>query len=992
MVAPLAQRFVRIKADTSGFLDEVRKGTTGAKMTAIGAAAGKDWASGFRKTAEAELAKMRLKVKVTPDMSGFEDALKKTIGGGADNLGKQWGETFATAAAAQAQAVLDRTSINIPVDVENASVNTPTAGPVNIGINVDTAKAEADLRAWVDRVDGKFPIRIPIVFTNGGFDGGDVVQEELRRQIQSSQRAIGAGKGVKVPVVIDGSVVTTGVSQAFRNVRPKITPIVDQTALKIAVAGVGATISGIGANFAKIFSGVSFSSIGGILSAPFKLASNAAGALKGNVQAVGTAAEALGSAFANAATQTAGQAFSSIASAAIGLGGSMFNLGSSVGVAAGALSLIPAIAGAATAGIYALGGAIGSLPALSIGVGAGLGTLALGFSGIADRFKQTASGGGGAAKSMSGVRNATYALTVAQRELIKSTADLNKARVEEAKRIADLQRSLRDSTLDEEAAADAVADARTALAQARSTGDVNEIGKADLAYRQSLATLDDAKAKTADLADQKSDADKKGVEGSDAVKAALDNQRDATERVGQAQAALKDAQNSGGGGGGAGKALEAIAPAAQAVVDELKRLKPAFDNLRLDVQQRLFAGIAPILGQLASFWIKPLNKILGETADSFNGLFKNLAKSVSRPKFIDDIVAGFESVKDAFVEIGTAVTGPLVDAFGRLSRASAPFVKELGDEITRIVTGFSDWIKKADDSGKLKSFFSTAADYMHQIFEDGKLVVDIGGQLLGIFFGSKTKGGGDSILQNLHERLQEISDWLNDPRHQKQVKDFIDKIGDLVVKATEFTDWMIRKGIPRIEEFAGKIKETTDSVTNMITSIKNVKDTVSTVVDSIVGTIVGVAPRLAGINLWTSLYTSFRNVANAIIEQWNGLVFTPKVAKVGAAKGSGAGIAGSISIPHLAAGGVIQARPGGTTVQVAEAGEDEIVTPESKMQTIVDRAIARAGGTDGGGDVEVHVYIGSDELEAHTVKVIKKNPTTVARSNRDGVKRLGFAG
>jgi hypothetical protein len=36
-------------------------------------------------------------------------------------------------------------------------------------------------------------------------------------------------------------------------------------------------------------------------------------------------------------------------------------------------------------------------------------------------------------------------------------------------------------------------------------------------------------------------------------------------------------------------------------------------------------------------------------------------------------------------------------------------------------------------------------------------------------------------------------------------------------------------------------------------------------------------------------------------------------------------------VPQMAAGGLVRARPGGTTVTLAEAGEDEFVVPRSKM-------------------------------------------------------------
>lgn len=79
--------------------------------------------------------------------------------------------------------------------------------------------------------------------------------------------------------------------------------------------------------------------------------------------------------------------------------------------------------------------------------------------------------------------------------------------------------------------------------------------------------------------------------------------------------------------------------------------------------------------------------------------------------------------------------------------------------------------------------------------------------------------------------------------------------------------------------------------------------------------------------LWDGFKDAFRSAINWIIDKWNGLSFTiPSIDIPGLGK-IGGNTFSTPKIPRLAEGGtIIPYRPGGTLVQVAEAGRDELVT------------------------------------------------------------------
>jgi hypothetical protein len=520
-------------------------------------------------------------------------------------------------------------------------------------------------------------------------------------------------------------------------------------------------------------------------------------------------------------------------------------VGTAVGVAVSLGTAIAGIGAAATIGVpalTALAGAAASIPGALAGAAAAFGALSLGFKGISDAFKPASggsSGGGGedpasrarriagaeraveAARrgitaanrglesSQRNLADAESAVTTAVRRSLTAQAAVNRARVEAQEDLDDLGRSLRGARLDEESATLAVVEAERELNAARETGNIPEIQRADLAYRQAQLTLENAKDTTQDLGKEQTQASKLGVEGSEKVQSALRDQVEAQQAVRDAQEGVLDAQNSvlsandavtasydglksaqdalaeaqkrtASGGSAAAAAMVKLAPAAQRFVDAIKALKPAFEALRLDVQERLFAGLDKTVTNLGNAWIPALHVTLGRYADTFNSFFRTLGASLAKPTFITDLQAGAEGARRGLEKIAQAVAGPLVEAFGALASASAPFLEDLGGELAHIVTAFSNWVLQGRRSGALASFFDRASVALHDIFAIGGQVGRIVGSIFSILTSSSPGAGDRDPLKQFADGLSAVADYLDDPRHQQQIRDYITGIRDSV--------------------------------------------------------------------------------------------------------------------------------------------------------------------------------------------------------------------
>jgi hypothetical protein len=674
---------------------------------------------------------------------------------------------------------------------------------------------------------------------------------------------------------------------------------------------------------------------------------------------------------------------------------SLGSLGSSAAGALGPLGMLAAAVAGVSAALFAVGpavavagGALGSLPGIIAGGAAAFGTLKLGLFGLSSEYQRltTASGGGGggaakAAKDFTAQQRAVEAavkavtraerdLRDAQRDALRAQQEINDARKEAADRMREQSLDLRDARISEGEAVDDLEAAERELAEAQGANDPERLEDAQRAYDRAALAVERAQMRTKELTEATEENTRKGVEGSEEVIAAKDRETQATrrvkdaeeqraeaiQRVADARKALADAQaqGGGGGGGGGGQQITKLAPAAREFLNTIIGLRPAFEKLRLDVQQRLFAGLAGKMQHLADVWKGPLTKTLGSFADTFNKVAKDVFDSASKKTFIDNITAGAESARRMLARIGEAVGGPLLDAFGRLARASGPFLEKLGNLIGRTVEKFSEWIAKADESGELTRFFEGAASTLEKVWVVTEDIVEVMGKFLAIIY-PDAKSGGDSVLVGAHVTLEKISAWLDRPENQQKIRDIINSVKDLV-------GWFGRA--------AGAVGSWYTSASNTYNRIRHGGEVLLGWVRNLPGRI-----SRAASGMWNGFREAFKSALNWIIGKWNGLSFSlPSVSFLG--QQIGGGRVGMPPVNYLAEGGIARARPGGHLAVIGEGGEDEVVAPLSKLS-----GLTRPSGPQRI-DVTVKLDFGTSELGQLMAKTVRTQPAVAAEMGK----------
>lgn len=656
-------------------------------------------------------------------------------------------------------------------------------------------------------------------------------------------------------------------------------------------------------------------------------------------------------------------------------------------------NLIPA-ALAAAAGLAALGpaaylagGAIGALPGIIAGAAAALAVFKLGFMGLGEAYKKatTATGGGAsAARDMTSahraVESAAKGVTRAERDVADALLAARKAHLavadavsEERRRRGELNRDLEAARIDEEDAAAAVTQAEHELTAARANGmPADVVAELDRAYRRAQLNVQNTQVRVKDLASEQKDAAQTGVQGSDLVVQAKEREAEAVRRVTDAQdqqkeavQRLADAQKAlnapaAGGGGGGGLSSPKLAPSAQKFLDVILKLRPAFDRLRLGVQEKLFSGLSTKLQTLASAWMPALTTSLGKMATTFNGIFGRMMKSASKPKFITDVTAGIEGFRVALDKVGTVASGPLMTAFGQLSKASKPFTEALGGEVADLLGDFSKKIDELSKNGKLDKFFTDATDVMKDAFRILKSIGSIGGSVMKALFGGKNDNatGPWKAFANV---IDDIAAWFKNPQNIAMIQGWIT---DAKAFGTELKDalttvkpligpvfWLMKQVIIQtltpfrtlikaIKWVGSAIKWVGDNAPKWWAKVSSAFTTAKNWVVTKGGQLVtwfrGLGPRLgrAASGMWNGLKNSFKSAINWIVGRWNNLSFT-----IGGGSFLGTSIPSARfdtpDIPYLAKGGT--AVRGGLSM-VGEKGPELLNMPRGASVIPLNRA------------------------------------------------------
>lgn len=468
-----------------------------------------------------------------------------------------------------------------------------------------------------------------------------------------------------------------------------------------------------------------------------------------------------------------------LAASLSGLGGSS---GSSAGGIGALSSGIFSLAGAAVAALPTLASLASTIaqmaplaataaPAVAL-LGTAFATIKLGTSGISDAikaaFKPAASEATKAASATKAVESAQRqyatavrsvgdaerALSEAQRTARQAQQDLNVARRQAARDLEDMNTQLKKGSLDQEQASLDVQQAELDLAAVRAdpTSTQLQIQQSDLALQKAKENADEATRQQKRLTTDTAAANKAGVEGSDQVVQAKEKIRQANLQVAQQERALTDAHRAVADAADAvadahqkaatqtsklDTALAKLSPNARAFIGQLQQMAPAWRGMKLDVQDRLFAGIGTRIGRVGGQILPTVRSGLVGAAGELNIMGKNALTAVSNLERTGLLKKIFDGVRTSLGNI-SRIPGQMVTGFGQLTVAAQPAFDRITNGAANVVDRVMAKLDKGFKSGHLTDAINTALDVAIQF---GKVLGNLGTIFAGIFKAASAAGG-----------------------------------------------------------------------------------------------------------------------------------------------------------------------------------------------------------------------------------------------------------
>ena len=382
--------------------------------------------------------------------------------------------------------------------------------------------------------------------------------------------------------------------------------------------------------------------------------------------------------------------------------------------------------------LVALAGGMAALGPAAVAATAGIGGLAIGFSGLGDAIKALGDVQKNAAKDLQAntkkMRNAAEGVADAERSLARARRDAAQSAEDSARRVVDAQegaarrvksalesqeraekeladaqkdatkaqQDLRQARLDAQADLDDIAarqkrnrlDERQAVIDLfNATVDYNAVqadaGSTNLEREQSSINLEEARMRLADIRKEEAELAKertKGVKDSEKVKSAEENVAEALERQAEAQKAVKDA---------AADVREAQIEGARDVADALEAQKrAAVDSAEsiADAQRGLtratedYRDAVVETGELGSASMQKLNDAmskLGPAGQAFARFIFGLKdefyaiRNAVQAGLFPGLTAGIKTLVDTYLPDFTSFMGEIGKAFGDIARVSA---------------------------------------------------------------------------------------------------------------------------------------------------------------------------------------------------------------------------------------------------------------------------------------------------------------------------------
>lgn len=239
----------------------------------------------------------------------------------------------------------------------------------------------------------------------------------------------------------------------------------------------------------------------------------------------------------------------------------------------------------------------------------------------------------------------------------------------------------------------------------------------------------------------------------------------------------------------AAEALAKLAPAAREAAQAVNGLKPAWEGLRLDVQQQLFQGLGERIQQLGTTYMPVLQDAMSRVADGLNYGATRMALFFEQASTVESVRTMFSNLENTVENLTAQTMAPLASIFTDLGVVGSKVLEELTRGAGDAMAGFAAFISEARQTGELEAWIQGGVDALGDLIA---ITGNVGSALSSIFSAGEQATG--PFLENLRRVTEQMATFLSSARGQ-----------DILVSTFRAIDDVISALMPGIRDLGGAI-------------------------------------------------------------------------------------------------------------------------------------------------------------------------------------------